>query len=214
MYLTINKTREKREEILDNYVSPWLFEKSFEHIIVHTTLLEPNGPVTISFFFQEVFDVDFLLYYESFKQLSIVDATLLLTTMTDTITDPLFELIRARLEATEANMTASKSQDVSNSSRFRENDNDKEVSSVHKDNKRAKTSEDDKTEDAGSQQMQKASCFGSNAGRVCKESLSSQKTTEFEGNKIATRRSRVLVIGCCCFFLNSPRKQQACPDLP
>ena len=56
--------------------------------------------------------------------------------------------------------------------RFRENNYDKEVSSTYEDNKHAKTSsEEEDTEDAGSQQIRNVSCFGSNAGRVCEESL-------------------------------------------
>ena len=74
-----------------------------------------------------------------------------------------------------------------------------------KDKERAKTrSEDNKKEDAGLQQIRNVSSFGINAGRVCEESPSSKKTTEFHGDKIATRRGRALAIDCRCFFLDVP----------
>ena len=67
-------------------------------------------------------------------------------------------------------MTAIKSYDVSETLCFRENNNDKEDSSENKDNKRAKTSEDKETEDPGSQQTRKVSCFDRNTGRFREES--------------------------------------------
>ena len=84
--------------------------------------------MTLSFFFKEVIDVDVSLPYKLFEQFVIVDAPLFLTTTTDAIVDPSFELSRARIDATEAMMTALKSKDFTEYLLFRENNNDKEVS--------------------------------------------------------------------------------------
>ena len=87
----------------------WLFEKPLKCIIVRIILLEPNGPVKLSFFFKEVINVGFLIWYQFFESLTIVDAPLLLTTTTDTIADMSFKRIGARMDATESTMTALKS---------------------------------------------------------------------------------------------------------
>ena len=79
-----------------------MFKKPFKSIIVQITLLKPNRPVTLSFFFKEDVYVGLLLWYQLFKPLAVVDAPPLLSRTTDTITDPLFELIRARTDATDA----------------------------------------------------------------------------------------------------------------
>ena len=75
---------------------PWLFEKSFERIIVRTTRLEQNKPVRLSLFFKEVVEVVVLLPSQLFKQLSIVDAPLLLTTKTDAIAEQAVRTTRQR----------------------------------------------------------------------------------------------------------------------
>ena len=120
---------------------PWSFKKLFKHIIVQTTLLE-QGLVTSSFLFGEVSNIGFSLLYQSFEQLTIVDAPQLWITTTDAIADLLFELIGARTDAPEATMKASKSKDFQ-SLCVSEKKNDTEVSYAHKENKLAKISSED-----------------------------------------------------------------------
>ena len=81
---------------------PWSFEKLFELIIVQTTLLKPNRPLTLSFFFKEVVNIKLLLLYQLFEQLAIVDVSPLSTATTDAIADPLFGLIGMRTDTRDA----------------------------------------------------------------------------------------------------------------
>ena len=69
-------------------------------------LLEQKGPITLPFFFKEVVNVRLLLLYQLFKKLTIFDVRPLLMTTTDAIADPPFELIGARMDATEEMMNA------------------------------------------------------------------------------------------------------------
>ena len=78
----------------------------------------------LSFFFEEVVDVGVSLPYQLFGQLALVDVT----TMTDSIADLSFKLIRARTDAKEATMIALKSKNFTEYLPFRENGDDKEVS--------------------------------------------------------------------------------------
>ena len=67
----------------------------------------------LSFFFKEVVDFGVLLPYQLFEN-----------------ADLSFELVGARTDATEELMTALKFKDFTESSRFRENNYDREVSSA------------------------------------------------------------------------------------
>ena len=81
-------------------------------------------------------------------------------------------MIGARTEVAQTTIAYSKCKDFLESSIFRENNNDKEVSSAHKDDERAKTrGVDNNTKDASLQQIKNVSCFGSNIGRAHEESL-------------------------------------------
>ena len=85
-----------------------MFEKSFKRIIVQTIVLEQNRPVTLSFFFKKVVDVGSSLPSQLFEQIAVVDAPPLSTTIIDSTTDLLFEMIRVRTDVTEETMMASK----------------------------------------------------------------------------------------------------------
>ena len=81
----------------------------------------------LSFFFKEIFSI-FLLYFQSFEQLIIVNAPLLLTIAMNSIVDLLFEPIGARTNAAAVMMLPLMSKDLSVSLCFRENKDDKELS--------------------------------------------------------------------------------------
>ena len=181
-------------------------------------------PITLSFFFKEVANFRFLLPYQSFEQLVIVDAQPLLTMAKDAIVDPLFELIGARTTATEERLRAL----TSNYFRSHQVWEKKwwqrslfhasvdfcciiETKTASKQRQAARTT---------IQRMQVC-----NKNVKCPVLKVTQKDfvknlcrpgrwwslMEFDGNKIATKRGRVIAIDCCCFFFNFPCRQVSSP---